>query len=62
MTKAEMEKNLRNFFGGIFLPKTVDDMVKMSIDYIYAEGGKEEERYAEIIEGYTPTNYFLQKK
>lgn len=62
MTKAEMEKNLRNFFGGIFLPKTVDDMVKMSIEYIYAVGGKEEERYAEIINAYTPTDYFLQKK
>ena len=62
MTRAEMEENLRNFFGGIFLPRTVDDMVEMSIKYIYAVGGKEEERYAEIINSYTPTDYFLQKK
>lgn len=62
MTKAEMEENLRNFFRGIFLPNTADDMVKMSIWYIYAVGGKEEERYAEIINAYTPTDYFLQKK
>lgn len=57
-----MEENLRNFFRGIFLPNTADDMVKMSIKYIYAEGGKEEERYAEIINSYTPTDYFSQKK
>ena len=62
MTKAEMEENLRIFFRGIFLPNTADDMVKMSIKYIYAVGGKEEERYAEIINSYTPTDYFSQKK